>query len=127
MPTPRSVHGSWDERLNQNIKGHRVCDFPHAIYKAGSLGDFGLCPSTGVWILEIQIAHPTRPFGAFYEDLLISDEPTEQLFSYGTLQLQSMQVAAQPCCPNNGWAIPYLFFACAGAKGSPAAPYACTG
>lgn len=58
-------------RLNQDIKGHRVCDFPHAIYKAGSLGDFGKCPQTGLWILEIQIAHPTRPFGAFYEDLLI--------------------------------------------------------
>lgn len=59
-------------RLNQDIKGHRVCDFPHAIYRAGDLGDFGLCPATGLWILEIQIAHPTRPFGAFYEDLLIS-------------------------------------------------------
>lgn len=60
-------------RLNQDIKGHRVCDFPHAIYRAGDLGDFGLCPATGLWILEIQIAHPTRPFGAFFEDLLISD------------------------------------------------------
>lgn len=61
-------------RLNLDIKGHRVCDFPHAIYKAGSLGDFGQCPATGLWILEIQIAHPTRPFGAFYEDLLYVDE-----------------------------------------------------
>jgi Xaa-Pro aminopeptidase len=58
-------------RLNLEIKGHRVCDFPHAIYRAGSLGDFGLCPSSGLWILEIQIAHPTKPFGAFYEDILI--------------------------------------------------------
>jgi len=60
--------------LNLDIKGHRVCDFPHAIYRAGDLGDFGLCPSSGLWILEIQIAHPTRPFGAFYEDLLIADD-----------------------------------------------------
>lgn len=58
-------------RMNQDIKGHRVCDFPHAIYKAGNLGDFGKCPNTGLWILEIQIAHPSRPFGAFYEDLLV--------------------------------------------------------
>ena len=58
--------------LNLDIKGHRVSDFPHAIYKAGKLGDFDLCPDTGLWILEIQIAHPTRPFGAFYEDLLIA-------------------------------------------------------
>lgn len=59
-------------RLNTDIKGHRVCDFPHAIYRAGELGDFALCPSTGLWILEIQIAHPTRPFGGFYEDILIT-------------------------------------------------------
>jgi Xaa-Pro aminopeptidase len=58
-------------RLNLDIKGHRVSDFPHAIYKAGDLGDFDACPDAGLWILEIQLAHPTRPFGAFYEDLLV--------------------------------------------------------
>lgn len=57
-------------RLNIDIKGHRVSDFPHAIYKAGDLGEFETVPAAGLWILEIQIAHPTRPFGAFYEDLL---------------------------------------------------------
>jgi len=56
--------------LNLDIKGHRVSDFPHAIYRAGDLGDFAAYPQVGLWILEIQIAHPTRPFGAFYEDLL---------------------------------------------------------
>ncbi|NVZ62091.1 aminopeptidase P family protein [Pseudomonas gingeri] len=56
--------------LNLEIKGHRISDFPHAIYRAGDLGDFEACPDVGLWILEIQIAHPTRPFGAFYEDLL---------------------------------------------------------
>jgi len=61
-------------RLNLDIKGHRVCDFPHAIYRAGDLGDFAACPQSGLWILEIQIAHPTRPFGAFYEDLLVGEE-----------------------------------------------------
>lgn len=58
-------------RLNWEVKGHRVSDFPHAIYKAGALGDFDSPPTTGLWILEIQIAHPTRPIGAFYEDLLV--------------------------------------------------------
>ncbi|MEM5343592.1 M24 family metallopeptidase [Paraburkholderia azotifigens] len=58
-------------RLNVDIKGHRVSDFPHAIYKAGDLGDFDATPAAGLWILEIQIAHPTRPFGAFHEDLLV--------------------------------------------------------
>ena len=59
-------------RLNLDIKGHRVSDFPHAIHRAGDLGDFEGAPSPGLWILEIQIAHPTRAFGAFYEDLLVS-------------------------------------------------------
>lgn len=58
-------------RLNWEVKGHRVSDFPHRIYQAGALGDFAASPATGLWILEIQIAHPTRPIGAFYEDLLI--------------------------------------------------------
>jgi methionine aminopeptidase len=57
-------------RLNHQVKGHRVSDFPHAIHKGGQLGDFDATPAPGLWILEIQIAHPTRPIGAFYEDLL---------------------------------------------------------
>jgi hypothetical protein len=47
-----------------------VSDFPHAIFKAGNLGNFEPHPQAGLWILEIQLAHPTRPFGSFYEDLL---------------------------------------------------------
>ena len=62
-------------RLNLDIKGHRVSDFPHAIHRAGDLGDFDAPPASGLWILEIQIAHPTRAFGAFYEDLLSSPLP----------------------------------------------------
>lgn len=57
-------------RLNHAIKGHRVGDFPHAVHKAGDLGELDARPSGGLWILEIQLAHPTEPFGAFYEDLL---------------------------------------------------------
>jgi len=59
-------------RLNLDIKGHRLSDFPHAIHKGGKLGDFPAHPASGLWVLEIQIAHPTRPFGAFYEDLLVA-------------------------------------------------------
>jgi len=57
-------------RLNHEIKGHRVSDFPHAVHKAGDLGEYGERPADGLWILEIQIAHPTQAYGAFYEDLL---------------------------------------------------------
>ena len=60
-------------RLNHQIKGHRVSDFPHSVHKAGDLGEYAEQPSSGLWILEIQIAHPTEPYGAFYEDLLTRD------------------------------------------------------
>ena len=61
-------------RLNWQVKGHRVSDFPHAIYNAGPLGALDATPAPGLWVLEIQIRHPTREFGAFYEDLLIEEE-----------------------------------------------------
>lgn len=60
-------------RLNHEVKGHRVSDFPHSVHKAGDLGELGAQPSSGLWILEIQIAHPNEPYGAFYEDLLSVD------------------------------------------------------
>jgi Xaa-Pro aminopeptidase len=59
-------------RLNHATKGHRVGDYPHAVHKAGNLGDFDAAPVPGLWILEIQIAHPVLPIGAFYEDLLMA-------------------------------------------------------
>lgn len=59
-------------RLNHATKGHRVGDYPHAVHKAGNLGDFDATPVPGLWILEIQIAHPDRAIGAFYEDLLVA-------------------------------------------------------
>ena len=58
-------------RLNHETKGHRVGDFPHAVHKAGNLGDFDAEPIPGLWVLEIQIAHPDKPIGAFFEDLLV--------------------------------------------------------
>jgi Xaa-Pro aminopeptidase len=58
-------------RLNHETKGHRVGDYPHAVHKAGSLGQFDAAPVPGLWILEIQIAHPSLPIGAFFEDLLM--------------------------------------------------------
>jgi Xaa-Pro aminopeptidase len=57
-------------RLNHAIRGHRVSDYPHSIHHGGDLGDLPASPTGGLWILEIQIAHPVEPFGAFHEDLL---------------------------------------------------------
>jgi len=50
--------------------GHRLSDFPHALHYKGKLSGVDFAPSPYVWVLEIQIRHPERPFGAFYEDLL---------------------------------------------------------
>jgi Xaa-Pro aminopeptidase len=60
-------------RLNHAVKGHRVSDFPHSVHKGGDLGTLDAAPTSGLWILEIQIAHRTEPFGAFYEDLLVNN------------------------------------------------------
>ncbi len=57
-------------RLNHAIKGHRLSDFPHAVHKGGDLGALDATPASGLWILEIQLAHPGESFGVFYEDLL---------------------------------------------------------
>jgi len=57
--------------LNLQMSGHRLSDFPHAAHHKGSLADATFTPSAGLWVLEIQIRHPERPFSAFYEDLLL--------------------------------------------------------
>ncbi len=56
--------------LNLELSGHRVSDFPHKAHYDGALIDQQFVPSPDLWILEIQLRHPTRPFGAFHEDLL---------------------------------------------------------
>jgi Xaa-Pro aminopeptidase len=59
-------------RLNLETSGHRLADFPHAALYEGSLAEAAFTPSSDLWVLEIQIRHPVRAFGAFYEDLLLA-------------------------------------------------------
>ncbi|PIS10460.1 MAG: hypothetical protein COT73_09210 [Bdellovibrio sp. CG10_big_fil_rev_8_21_14_0_10_47_8] len=54
----------------QKANGHRIADFPHAARSRGSIEGFEKSPAQNRWILEIQIRHPEKEFGAFYEDLL---------------------------------------------------------
>ncbi|MDO5686437.1 MAG: M24 family metallopeptidase [Neisseria sp.] len=56
--------------LNPAVGGHRVSEFPHKVYQAGDLSALAETPRSGIWVLEIQLSHPERPFGAFYEDVL---------------------------------------------------------
>ncbi len=57
--------------LNLDMCGHRLSDFPHAVKFDGALMDAPFTPTSGLWVLEIQIRHPDRPISAFYEDLLM--------------------------------------------------------
>lgn len=57
----------------EEANGHRLSDFPHALYFKGGISELGFAPTAHRWVLEIQIRHPERPFGAFHEDLLIED------------------------------------------------------
>lgn len=64
-----ALRRGWQLSLHE-ANGHRIADFPHAAKTRGSIEGFEQIPSPNRWILEIQIRHPTKPFGAFYEDLL---------------------------------------------------------
>lgn len=58
-------------RLYTEVAGHRLGDFPHKAFHSGSLAAADFAPAPDLWVLEIQIRHPERPFGAFFEDLLL--------------------------------------------------------
>jgi Xaa-Pro aminopeptidase len=60
----------WRLSLNE-ANGHRLSDFPHALYYKGPVAGLGFSPSPFRWVLEIQLQHPERPFGSFHEDLLV--------------------------------------------------------
>ncbi|MGZ3722163.1 MAG: M24 family metallopeptidase [Bdellovibrionales bacterium] len=65
----RAIALGWRLSL-QKANGHRIADFPHAARGRGSIENYEKNPQANRWILEIQIRHPEKPFGAFYEDLL---------------------------------------------------------
>jgi Xaa-Pro aminopeptidase len=57
--------------LNTHMDGHRLGDFPHTLFYKGGLSEFDDTPAENLWVLEILIRHPERPFGAFFEDVLV--------------------------------------------------------
>ena len=56
--------------FNLDPAGHLIGAYPHMGWRKG-VNTFPEKISAGHWILEIQIRHPTLPFGGFYESLLI--------------------------------------------------------
>ena len=61
-------------KLNMDLSGHRLSDFPHSAHYDGPLAEVDFRPNPNLWVLEIAIVHPDRRFGAFYEDLLLEDQ-----------------------------------------------------
>ena len=59
-----------DFLFHLNPSGHLIGSFPHKGWKEG-LHTYPYIPEAGHWILEIQIRHPTLPYGAFYEKVLL--------------------------------------------------------
>ena len=57
-------------RLVKDVDGHRVSEFPHQKHTKVALPTVEFYPTAYLWILELQIVHPTLPIGAFYEDLM---------------------------------------------------------
>lgn len=61
-------------KLNLDLSGHRLSDFPHEAIYEGPLADIDFRPKPNLWVLEMAIIHPDGSFGAFYEDLLLEDQ-----------------------------------------------------
>lgn len=61
-------------KLNMDLSGHRLSDYPHSVHYNGPLAEVNFTPKPNLWVLEIAIAHPDGTFGAFYEDLLLEDQ-----------------------------------------------------
>jgi methionyl aminopeptidase len=60
--------------LNLHLTGHRLSEFPHSAHYDGTLAAVSIRPSPNLWVLEIQIRHPTKSIGGFFEDLLLEDK-----------------------------------------------------
>lgn len=60
-------------KLNLDLSGHRISDFPHAAIYEGPLAEVPFSPSPLLWVLEIHIRHPEKAYGAFFEDMLLDD------------------------------------------------------
>jgi Xaa-Pro aminopeptidase len=59
--------------LDLEMAGHRLGVHPHAPLHDGTLAKAEFTPSSGLWMLEIQLRHPDVPYSAFFEDLLLDD------------------------------------------------------
>ena len=59
--------------LVHDTAGHRVSDFPHALYGKHRLAEADFAPGDGIWVLEVQVCDLALPIGAFFEDVLLQE------------------------------------------------------
>ncbi|OAJ52049.1 hypothetical protein A6V36_18145 [Paraburkholderia ginsengiterrae] len=71
--------------LVREAEGHRISDFPHALYGPHQLAQAGFAPTDGLWVLEIQLRDQTHEIGAFFEDVLLRDDSASSA-TYRNLQ-----------------------------------------
>ncbi len=53
-----SVAAGYGWKLNMDLSGHRLSDFPHSAHYDGPLAEVEFRPNPNLWVLEIAIAHP---------------------------------------------------------------------
>ncbi len=73
-----------DWRLNLELTGHRISDYPHKAHFGGSMSNVDIVPSPDLWVLEIGLAHHDRTFGAFYEDTFLAAQSFDDASSSAT-------------------------------------------
>lgn len=56
--------------LNPLTAGHRLGDFPHALFSKEKLFNLNFSPTARLWVLEIQVINSSLKLGSFYENIL---------------------------------------------------------
>lgn len=57
-------------KLNPKMAGHRLGDFPHALFSKEQLFNTDIVPSRNLWVLEIHAINEQYNRGSFFEDIL---------------------------------------------------------
>lgn len=61
-------------KLNPLMAGHRLGDFPHKLFSSDKLFELGRTPTENLWVLEIHLIDEKSNTGAFFEDILLSEQ-----------------------------------------------------
>jgi methionine aminopeptidase len=61
---------TFDFELNPYMAGHRLGDFPHALFSKEKLFESKIVPSKNLWVLEIHLLDKKTGRASFFEDIL---------------------------------------------------------